>query len=219
MRSTNAWAVRLALANCSAVVPFSPARIRELPPTATSAVFDISFLTRRCALSLFALASRSSPDLRVVSRRGGPGARHSKSTKRFSIKIRRRFCRTAKAFFQRYFQHRPGGGEIPLFGFAYRDLSSASRAAFLTSAARGPPPPLLRAWSTSGEQRRAKGEERLFYLTNSNIGSRTASYSGTRVHFISSSMIAFCACSRFSACWNTNERGQSMTSSVTSSPR
>ena len=38
-------------------------------------------------------------------------------------------------------------------------------------------------------------------------------------HFISSSMMAFCACSRFSACWKTNECGPSITSAVTSSPR
>src|SRR5438270_1317340 len=35
-RLTIAAAVRRALANCSATVPFSPARIRELPPTAIS---------------------------------------------------------------------------------------------------------------------------------------------------------------------------------------
>jgi hypothetical protein len=29
------------LANCSAIVPVSPARISELPPTAISAVFDM----------------------------------------------------------------------------------------------------------------------------------------------------------------------------------
>src|SRR5664279_2291728 len=37
-----AAAVRRVFASCSAIVPFSPARIRELPPTATNAVFDIT---------------------------------------------------------------------------------------------------------------------------------------------------------------------------------
>src|ERR1039457_3121910 len=37
-----AAAVRRVFASCSAMVPFSPARIRELPPTATNAVFGIT---------------------------------------------------------------------------------------------------------------------------------------------------------------------------------
>src|SRR5271165_1096361 len=43
-RPTIASAVRRVFANCSAMVPFSPARMSELPPTATSAVFDIGSL-------------------------------------------------------------------------------------------------------------------------------------------------------------------------------
>ena len=46
-----ASAVRRVLASCSAMVPFSPARIRELPPIATSAVFAIGTAIR---FSLFA---------------------------------------------------------------------------------------------------------------------------------------------------------------------
>ena len=56
------------------------------------------------------------------------------------------------------------------------------------------------------------------YFTNSSIGSRISSRSAASA-LISSSMIAFCACSRFSACGKTNDRGESITSSVTSSPR
>src|SRR5271165_6455097 len=41
MRPTMAMAVRRVFASCSAIVPFSPARISELPPTATRAVLDI----------------------------------------------------------------------------------------------------------------------------------------------------------------------------------
>src|ERR1019366_7989462 len=41
----------------------------------------------------------------------------------------------------------------------------------------------------------------------------------TTTSFINSSMIAFWMCSRFSACWKTTERGESITSLVTSSPR
>src|SRR6476646_7941060 len=41
----------------------------------------------------------------------------------------------------------------------------------------------------------------------------------TDTSFINSSMIAFSACRRFSACWKTTERGESITSSVTTSPR
>src|ERR1039457_5537208 len=42
MRPTISRAVRRALDNCSAMVPFSPARIRELPPTARRMVFIVS---------------------------------------------------------------------------------------------------------------------------------------------------------------------------------
>src|SRR5208283_1346370 len=43
-KPTIASAVRRVFANCSAMVPFSPARMSELPPTATNAVFDIRIL-------------------------------------------------------------------------------------------------------------------------------------------------------------------------------
>ena len=55
--------------------------------------------------------------------------------------------------------------------------------------------------------------------SSSRIGSRTGCMLRRASDFISSSMMAFCACSRFSACWKTNDRGESITSSVTSSPR
>src|SRR5271157_4782105 len=51
-KPTIASAVRRVFANCSAMVPFSPARMSELPPTATSAVFDIRIALRD---SLFAV--------------------------------------------------------------------------------------------------------------------------------------------------------------------
>src|SRR5271166_4501268 len=54
-KPTIASAVRRVFANCSATVPFSPARMSELPPTATSAVFDITFAIRH---SLFASSNR-----------------------------------------------------------------------------------------------------------------------------------------------------------------
>ncbi len=41
IRPTMAWAVRRVLASCSSMVPFSPARMSELPPIATSALRGI----------------------------------------------------------------------------------------------------------------------------------------------------------------------------------
>jgi hypothetical protein len=191
-----------------------------LPPTATSAVFDISFLTRRCALLLFALASRSSPNPRVVSRRGRAGSKTLEIHKRLLDQYPPTLLTNSEGLFSALFSTPPWRRRDPPRRVRIsRSLVRQSGGVLNICCSQGPPPPIPRAWSTSGEQRRAKGEQRLVYLTSSNTGSRTASYSGTRVHFISSSMIAFCACSRFSACWNTNEREQSMTSSVTSSPR
>jgi len=42
-----ATAVRRAFASCSAMVPFSPARMSEFPPTATKAVFAINLSSPR----------------------------------------------------------------------------------------------------------------------------------------------------------------------------
>ena len=60
---------------------------------------------------------------------------------------------------------------------------------------------------------------RLHPYTCANSRSSARSGSFTNSPFISSSMMAFCACRRFSACWKTSDCGESITSAVTSSPR
>jgi len=51
MRPIIADAVRRALASCSTTVPFSPDRIRELPPTAMSIVFNARSQSTRLRFS------------------------------------------------------------------------------------------------------------------------------------------------------------------------
>src|SRR5690349_18915919 len=112
MSPTIAAAVRRALASCSEVVPFSPARIRELPPTAMSMVFKSSSQLSVLSTQYSVLGSTASvSDCKIGQGFSPLAARDSLCVWRFAVlhEFEQNCFLRVQAIFRLLVHHRVGG--------------------------------------------------------------------------------------------------------------